>query len=59
MLAEMGVKVNIIQADDDEMKVHESDLLIDAAVGTGLEETYCAPIFWPCSFGRYSKVSVV
>ena len=39
----MGVKVNIIQADDDEMKVHESDLLIDAAVGTGLKRPYCAP----------------
>mgnify|MGYP005694754499 FL=1 len=42
-LQRWGVKVNIIQADDDEMKVHESDLLIDAAVGTGLKRPYCAP----------------
>ena len=42
-LQRWGVKVNIIQGDDDEMKVHGCDLLIDAAVGTGLKRPYCAP----------------
>ena len=55
-LQRWGVKVNIIQGDDDEMKVHGCDLLIDAAVGTGLKRPYCAPHYsGPCSFGRYSK----
>ena len=39
-----------------EMKVDESDLLIDAAVGTGLKRPYCAPHYsGPVLFGRYTK----
>ena len=44
-LQRWGVKVNVIQADDHEPKVHECDLLIDAAVGTGLKRPYSAPLF--------------
>ena len=44
-LQSWGVKVNVIQADDDEAKVHGCDLLIAAAVGTGLKRPYYAPPF--------------
>ena len=44
-LRRWGVKVNVIQADDDAVKLHGCDLVIDAAVGTGLKRAYCAPHF--------------
>tara|TARA_B100000214_G_scaffold357624_1_gene317451 strand:- start:180 stop:1529 length:1350 start_codon:yes stop_codon:yes gene_type:complete len=44
-LRRWGVKVNVIQSDDNVAKVHGCDLLIDAAVGTGLKRPYCAPDF--------------
>ncbi len=43
-LQRWGMKVNVIQADD-EVEVRGCDLLIDAAVGTGLTRPYCAPFF--------------